>query len=191
MRATAHATVLGATITTIETLIVAGVQHVLFTELFARFAASFALTEAVCVSQLICLLWLQSFRFFFRAWRQYDDPHVTRLRRVFQNFTNMSCGSKFEMHWRGATTRVECLLHGVAVGCSLLVVVVGPLMLRTSDTTRLLARTRSLVTRQALQRSLRRDVILAGALFVVVVFGIVTPIASLIMRANCWLWFAL
>lgn len=59
----------------------AGVEFLLLTECFARFATSFALTEAICVSQLVCLSWLQSFRFFFRAYVQYNDANVTKPKK--------------------------------------------------------------------------------------------------------------
>jgi glycerol-3-phosphate acyltransferase PlsY len=72
----AHATLLGAVITTTETLIVAGVQLLVLSELFGRYCSSFALTEAVSVSQLICLSWLKSFRFFLKAYRELNDVNV-------------------------------------------------------------------------------------------------------------------
>jgi hypothetical protein len=135
----AAVTVRRATISTFEAVIVAAVQCVVFNQIFVPFSASFALTEVgACVrecddntsdrdhpgvvrlpagvsrlAQIVSIL-LQSSSGIQRSQRElsmYRAHTMTVAQQV--------------AHWTSAPVRVECLLHGVVVGVTMLVICTG------------------------------------------------------------------
>ena len=59
-------------------------------------------------------------------------------------------------YWQSGATRVDCLLHGIAVGMTLIVACVGPQLLTAADVSARCARARAGAAKLALQRQLER-----------------------------------
>jgi hypothetical protein len=162
-----------------------------FVHLLSWFSASFAITEAIVVSQLLSAVWLRASRFAAQSWSEYGRDDRLEF-------------------WRLASTRVACLLFSVAIGMTLIVLCGVPYLQTTrrifaqlhadadDDDTSLASlvssvslakpRTRRRQLIVSLQRQLLSSAAIFFALFVVIVGFIVTPLASLIMRVNCWQW---
>ena len=175
-----------------------------FFEFLSGFSSSFALTEAIVVSQINALISVDACRFVYRSWLQFSDVESAVL-------------------WQIPSTRVSCLLYSVLLGMTLILLSSAPTLRLTKSLRATLDKqqrhhtntdgassvgaiivnefTHVFINEQQQQRLTRRQLQLRAtrrqlaalaiqfALIVTAIVGIiVTPITSAIMRTNCWQW---